>query len=173
MEVEKEVDHMNNGFGNRFAELRKRKGLTQEAIAEKLGVSSQAVSKWENNISYPDITLLAEIANLFNITVDELLGRTNANPIMLMKEEEKKSIDQLILRIIINSDDGDKVKINLPLSLIKIGIEIGMQMPQVSNNDSLKEIDFNQILALVESGVVGKIVEIESASGDFVEIIVE
>lgn len=163
---------MIKNFGSKLSELRKRKGYTQEELAEILGVSAQAVSKWENDLSYPDITLLPEIAQLFNVSLDELLN-DKAPETVLVPEQEKKDLNQMVLRIVVNSNDGDKVKVNLPMSLIKLGLEIGMQMPQVSNNESLKNIDFKQILNLVESGVIGKIVEVESADGDFIEIIVE
>ena len=56
------------------AEMRHRKGITQEELAEHMGVSRAAVSKWEKGQSYPDITLLPRLAAYFNISVDELLG---------------------------------------------------------------------------------------------------
>ncbi len=57
-----------------IARLRKQKGLTQSALAADLGVSSQAVSKWENGLSCPDIQLLVQIADYFDVTTDDLLG---------------------------------------------------------------------------------------------------
>lgn len=62
-------------LGNKIAELRKEKGMTQEALANQLGVSNQAVSKWEANQSCPDIQLLPTIADLFEISLDALFGR--------------------------------------------------------------------------------------------------
>ena len=54
---------------------RKEHGLTQSEFGELLGVSTQAVSKWERELCYPDIFLLADISNLIGVSVDELLGK--------------------------------------------------------------------------------------------------
>ncbi len=61
-------------FGETLKQLRKENALTQEALANDLGVSFQTVSKWERGETYPDITMLPEIAAYFNVTTDELLG---------------------------------------------------------------------------------------------------
>ncbi len=61
-------------LGENLKKLRIENGLTQEQLAEAFGISPQAVSRWENNGAYPDITLLPVIANYFDITTDELLG---------------------------------------------------------------------------------------------------
>lgn len=61
-------------LGLKIAYYRKLNGLTQEKLAEKVGVSTQAVSKWEQQLSCPDIMLLPEMANIFRITIDELFG---------------------------------------------------------------------------------------------------
>lgn len=60
--------------GSKIQKLRKNKGLTQAQLAEVLSVSSQSVSKWENHLSVPDITLLPMIARYFGITMDELFN---------------------------------------------------------------------------------------------------
>ncbi len=60
-------------IGARLAELRRKKGLTQEQLAEKLGISAPAVSKWETNNSYPDITLLCPLARALDTNVNTLL----------------------------------------------------------------------------------------------------
>lgn len=65
---------MEQTLGKRIAQHRKRLGLTQDALAEKLGLTAQAVSKWENDLSCPDITMLPRLAEIFGISTDELLG---------------------------------------------------------------------------------------------------
>ena len=65
----------NKTIGDRIKFHRKRLGMTQEQLAERMGVSAQAVSKWENNLSCPDISVLPELAEIFGISVDELLGK--------------------------------------------------------------------------------------------------
>ena len=65
-------------FSESLKRLRKERDLTQEMLAAFLGVSFQAVSKWERGESYPDIELLPEIAKYFGVTVDDLLGVNRA-----------------------------------------------------------------------------------------------
>ena len=65
---------MEQTLGKRIIENRKRLGLTQDRLAEQLGVTAQAVSKWENDQSCPDITMLPKLAEIFGISTDELLG---------------------------------------------------------------------------------------------------
>lgn len=60
-------------IGNSLKNLRKNKNLTQEELAQHLSVSPQTVSKWENNLSAPDISMLPVLAEFYNITIDELL----------------------------------------------------------------------------------------------------
>lgn len=65
---------MEQTLGKRIMEHRKRLGLTQDALAEKLGITAQAISKWENDQSCPDIAMLPRLAEIFGVTADELLG---------------------------------------------------------------------------------------------------
>ena len=61
-------------LGQKIRELRKRDGRTQEALAEALGVTSQAISRWEANGGYPDMEMIPAIANYFHVSIDELFG---------------------------------------------------------------------------------------------------
>lgn len=65
---------MIRNFGENLKNLRKKKDLTQDEIAEILNVSTQTVSRWETNMGYPDIEMLPAIANFYGVTVDSLLG---------------------------------------------------------------------------------------------------
>ena len=161
-------------LGQKIGSLRREKNLTQEELAESLGVSAQAVSKWENDVSCPDIMLLPKLAQLFNVTTDNLLGCEPEMTVQIVPREKRKSYENMMLRIIVNSSDGDKVRINLPMPLVKAGVEMGVNISQLSGMQSAgRNIDLEQIMTLVDKGLVGKLLEIESGDGDIVEIVVE
>ena len=65
---------MQLSLGQKIRELRKRDGRTQENLAEALGVTSQAISRWEANGGYPDMEMIPAIANYFHVSIDELFG---------------------------------------------------------------------------------------------------
>jgi len=69
-----------NGFGMRMQKLRKVKGMTQEDLADRVGVSGQAVSKWENDQSYPDITLIPTLAGILGTDIEHLFGKKVETP---------------------------------------------------------------------------------------------
>lgn len=164
---------MRETFGQRFVRLRKEKGFTQEDIANKINISAQAVSKWENDISLPDIAILGDLADIFGISIDELLGRNVEQKVELLAENSKKNINKMALKIKVISDEGDKVNINLPVALVKACIESGANFVDLGGNKTLKDIDFKQIYTLIEQGVVGELITIESSDGDKVIVVVE
>lgn len=162
-------------LGKRIAALRREKGLKQDDLAQLLAVSAQAVSKWENDQTCPDISLLPHLAKILGVSVDELLsGKQELQPLVtLVPEEQRKDIKDMMLRIVVDSSDGDKVRVNLPMGLFMLAVEMGMEMPQVSGNAALKGIDWMQIIDLARHGAMGNLVEVESADGDVVRIFVE
>lgn len=81
-------------FEQKIKELRRSKDLTQERLAELLSVSPQAVSRWETGTAMPDISLLIPLANIFDITIDELLGRESEKAVAM--EAYKKQIRKLL-----------------------------------------------------------------------------
>ena len=165
---------METTLGKRIAALRKQKELRQDDIAQLLDVSPQAVSKWENDQACPDIGLLPKLAQILGVTTDELLsGKHALQEVRVLPPEERKDIKDMLLRIIVDSSDGDKVRINLPMALVQIALDMGTEMPQISGKEALKNIDLNQIMELVRQGAIGNLVEVESADGDTVRIFVE
>ena len=161
-------------IGKRISEYRKKKNLKQDELAEMLGVSAQAVSKWENDLSCPDISLLPELSRILGISIDEIVqGKKDEPVVTIIPEDQRKDIDKMMLRIVVESKDGDHVRVNLPVMLVKIAIDTGMSLPQISGNEVIKNIDFAQIFRMIELGVIGNLVDIESADGHTVKIFVE
>lgn len=87
---------MKINIGDNLKQLRLQKGLTQEQLAEVFGVSAQAISRWENNTSYPDITLLPGLAIYFNTSVDAIVGMDE-----IRKEETLRRIHGKINELVI------------------------------------------------------------------------
>lgn len=158
-------------FGMRLSRVRRENNLTQEDIAEKLHITAQAVSKWENDITSPDIDTLVKLSELLHISLDDLLGKKGGQTQYVAKQE-RKDINQMVFKIIIDSAEGDKVRINLPVAIIKIFTN-GENNPLITGNKVLEGIDFKQLILLVEEGIMGELVSIDSADGGHVTITVE
>lgn len=93
-------------LGNNIKRLRTAKKMTQEELADLLGTTSKSVSRWEQSLTYPDISLLPFIANVFEVTVDELLGVENIKQDEYVKEL-KKQADQYAM----NNDYENELKL--------------------------------------------------------------
>jgi len=91
-------------LGDKIKELRKRDGRKQEDLANALGVTNQAVSRWERDECYPDLELLPSIANYFGISIDELFGYNN---------ERSKKVDVLVSQINDMNYQNNGVNINI------------------------------------------------------------
>jgi len=82
---------MQLNIGENIKHLRKSRDITQEEMAARLGVSFQAVSKWERGDTYPDITMLPALANFFGVSTDELIGMDD-----IKKREEEYNIGKIV-----------------------------------------------------------------------------
>ena len=162
-------------FGQRISRLRKEKNYTQNDIADKVGVTAQAVSKWENDQATPDIDVLVKLSDIYDISLDDLLGKEKQTTSLLPEKPSKKDIDNMTLKIkVLSGDDGDTVNVNLPLALVRVFVnqddgKIGL----LEGNPKLENIDFRKIIELVEAGVIGELITVDSKDGDKVRVVVE
>ena len=106
-------------IGGRVATLRKLKGMTQEQLARHLGVTPQAVSKWEHDQSCPDISILPDLASVLGTSIDELLGKT----VEVERKSESKAESKVITDFDWNSETfGRKWSILFALYILTIGV---------------------------------------------------
>ena len=121
----------------------------------------------------PDISILLRLSEILGTTTDYLLEKEENTVTMVTRPEEKKDFSKMMLKIRVSTLKGDKVNVQLPLVLIKTMMEKGMEMPEISEKMDLKQFDWKMIMDLVEQGVIGEIVSVDTAEGDKVSIIVE
>lgn len=118
----------NKTIGEIISSLRKEKGMTQNDLAEKMNVTDKAVSKWERDLSFPDVNSIPKLAKILDISVDELL---NAQKIENKKTENK--IDDII-----------------NTALIGVGIAMGICVAVTS---ILKQIDITSAITMLAIGL--------------------
>lgn len=164
-EIKTEVATMN--IGNNIVVLRKKKGITQEELANELGVSAQAVSKWENNSSCPDVSLLTKIADYFGVSVDALLRAQEEDIVDLAEEKEDnvKPDDKKNIVIKIMQQNGKENVIKVPFKFVKLGLNIGTMF-------GLDKDISSKIVTLAESNVTD-IVNIDTENGEHIEIMLD
>ena len=161
--------------GQSIAHYRKKKHLTQEQLAEALGISAQAVSKWENDICCPDISLIAPLAETLGVSTDALLRPEATSETQLCTQSETQKKDY-VLKMRVNTKNGDRVSINLPVALVEQLIAMGTEKTVIGNGKNghlLEAVDLRLIIDMVHLGVFGKLLEVESADGQKLEIVVE
>lgn len=171
-----------DGIKLRIADLRKRDGLTQQELAEQLGVTYQSVSKWENGVTMPDITLLPDLARIFGVSVDEILGlkplaeldyrRTLSGEkgywsrrLDYLKYSRQFLWNEDYVRFLIR----EVWKIEKPVRVLDCGCGFGaaglMMMPYLPSRSTYTGIDFDGELLeegrrlFQEAGIAGKFVE--------------
>lgn len=170
-------DYQDNGtIGSRIAQGRKAKGYTQEEFSQMLNVTAQAVSKWENDLSCPDIQLLPQIASILGVTTDELLTGAKANQGEASPEAEPSiNIDTSNLKITINvvKPGQNPVNVTLPLSMIKRFAKIGNGISGIMGNGAIDNVKLDEILELVENGATGEILNVVADDNTAVSITIQ
>ena len=132
-------------LGRRIARLRLAKTATQERLAKELNVSPQAVSKWENDINYPDISLLPDLARFLGVSVDELLSGASASAQESVAAQEitvEKSAAEVVsvaadepAEIVEEPTEQDNQGIATQSSGFSFGKLFGKSMVKVEKND--------------------------------------
>ena len=161
---------MNIELANRLYEYRKNSGLSQEELAEKLGISRQSVSKWERAESCPDTDNLIELAKIYNVSLDALV---NVDIVKEIHAEEEKIVNELPYTIKINnenntfednegndiilSEDGIKIIFETPKDFITINY--GKDESKIKDEDS-KVIPYESLYTQVNNQEV-RVVDID------------
>ena len=133
-------------LGRRIARLRLAKTATQERLAKELNVSPQAVSKWENDINYPDISLLPDLARFLGVSVDELLSGASASAQETEAAQESATAQESSAEVVFAADDElveiveepaeqDNQGIAAQSSGFSFGKFFGKSMVKVEKND--------------------------------------
>ncbi|MBN3346661.1 transcriptional regulator [Clostridium botulinum] len=138
-------------IGKCIIHKRKEKGITQEQLANYIGVSKASVSKWESGLSYPDILFLPELSTYFNISVDELLGYSP----QLTKEDIKKIYSKLSHEFAVKPFDEVMEQCNKLIKkyyscfpfLLSI-IQLLLNYSSLIKNDAIKKEIFQQCILL-------------------------
>ena len=116
-------------FGTMIATLRREQGMTQLELAEKMGVTDKAVSKWERDLSFPDINSIPKLAEIFNVSVDE---------IMQGKTDTKENTEENKVSNIIN------------IALQGVALAMGVAVIVLS---FIKEIETNEAISMLGLGL--------------------
>ncbi len=155
----------NETLGSRISFLRKKKGYTQDEFSRLLDVTPQAVSKWENDLSCPDIMLLPKIADLLDTTVDELLTGTKVN-----LGNPDIDLSNLKLHIRVRQVDRKPINISVPLTFVKRIAKLGNGISGIIGSPALNNNQLEQILQLVDEGVTGEVLNLVDENGQTVVI---
>lgn len=162
------IDLKSLTLGRRIQALRREIPLTQEQLAERMGVTPQAVSKWENDLSCPDIMSLPQLAKELRITVDTLLTGQSA---AAEPASPAKKPEELIVRISIHPDDDARVCLNLPYTVFSLAACYDLLKFTFSANEGdidaeklareMANVDFRTIAALIARGARGMLVNVQ------------
>ena len=144
-----------NTIGQNIAYFRKQKNMTQEELAEKMSVTAQAISKWECDASYPDITVIQTLSKILGVSVTELLEGISTPP--QLKDAPQEIIDRRIVRIEVQTK-GTKIVTRFPVPAMKKAIENGTL-------EGLLDDDFEEvasILGMIDEGMTGRLVDVNT-----------
>ena len=147
-------------IGKRIAAYRKKKNIKQDELAEILGVSPQAVSKWENDISCPDISLLSTLSGLLCVSIDEIITGKRYYPCACNIEE----LDSKTFTLLFEIDGVECSKMNIPMSRVRKAVEKRLDPIILADcKQAFNYVDFaaviNIVAGIAETGQTGVLFE--------------
>ena len=155
---------MNLRIGENLKRLRREKDLTQEELAAHLGISFQAISKWERGESYPDITILPALSNYFKISIDELVGMEE-----IRRTEEYEKINEKWLK----NRNANKHKENVKLMKDSLKffpndalllVQLSSSLERLDGTDKEKTQYLRESIAVQEQILRGEDSEVRNAT---------
>lgn len=152
---------MKTTIGQTIAQYRKKAELTLEELAEKCGVTAQAVSKWENDLSYPDLESTGRLAIILGCTVDALIYGDKDVPDVQLKKTD--NMGHRMLEITVDTGTGDdlcSVKARFPAELVFLAEESGTLEELIGDENAMLAIV--PALKLLRSGAVGPVAEVKT-----------
>ena len=170
-------------LGRRIARLRLARTATQERLAKELNVSPQAVSKWENDINYPDISLLPDLARFLDVSVDELLSGASASTQESTAAQERAAVRESAAEVVSvavdepaeiveESSEQDDQGIATQSSGFSFGKLFGKSMIKVEKNDETDSSKKKGVRLGNGSAKHGLHVYVVSDDGDVVDMCV-
>ena len=157
-------DNMNLRIGENLKRLRREKDLTQEELAAHLGISFQAISKWERGESYPDITILPALSNYFKISIDELVGMEE-----IKRAEEYEKINKKWLENRIANKHKENVKLMrdalkfFPNDALLL-VQLSSSLERLDGTETEKQQYLKESIAVQEQILRGEDSEVRNAT---------
>ena len=147
------------GIGRKIAQLRKEKGITQEALAQVLNVTNQAVSKWESEQCSPDIQLLPELADFFGVSIDALFDRETASTVTLdhLPWEDDDVVRAVVYhghKLLQNSEQGKAFTLKFDGPVENIECAVNLECGDVVGNvNAGVSVNCGAVVGNVDAGV--------------------
>ncbi len=154
----KGIDDMKEHIGRHIAHYRKKAGMTQEQLAEKMGVTSQAVSKWENGLTCPDLDSVAELAGFLGVAVEQLIHGDAAVPTVQVVETPQVGKRVLCIRVHTKLGMESNTTVRFPVELILKAYEMGNLEGLLGEEAAFVE----QAIEMIRQGTVGSVVDVDT-----------
>ena len=149
---------MKEFIGEHIAYYRKKAGMTQEQLSEKMGVTAQAVSKWENGLTCPDLNSVARLSEILGVSVEQLIHGDSALPSVKVVETPQVGRRVLCIHVQVKGPATTNVTVRFPVDLILKAYEMGSLESLVGDEAPFVE----QAIEMIRQGTVGSLVDVET-----------